>query len=304
MFLLTYHGTLLAEGTGGRLGQIDRHGDLSTALQIGDVVDGRMIVDGALAGYRMEVNEGALSLERAGKYLCAEVDLQSAPANRDSAGPWERFQFVDRAQLAELDRPREADAETRRFAARIEELRAAGEPVRVYFGAGEVPIPGFLNVDIVNLAPDFAQRHPDGYFNFAYIGNRVDVPDDCVDFIFDEDLIEHVSQVEQVQFLAETHRMLKTNCFHRVNTPSFLHAMKINSHFQDGAEGVYTGELRWGHVSIFSHASLREMAELVGYREIVFNGKGGSVSPHAVRDRRPGADRDDVFGNIYADLMK
>ena len=304
MFLLTYHRTLLGTRPDGLIGQIDRHGDLSSAVEAGQLTDGETIADGPLAGLRVTVTDGMVSLDRAGRFLCAEIDRLSVPVNRDAAGPWERFRPIDRADLARLDAPRETDPETRRFAARVKALQEAGEPVKVYFGAGEVPIPGFLNVDIDHLAPEFALQHPEWYFNFPYIGNRVDVPDDCIDFIFDEDLIEHVPQIAQVQYLAETRRMLKPGCFHRVNTPSFLHAMRLHSDFAEGSDGVYTGELRWGHIAIFSHASLKEMAELVGYREIAFNGKGGSVSPHAIDDRRPGADRDDVFGNIYADLLK
>lgn len=59
-----------------------------------------------------------------------------------------------------------------------------------------------------------------------------------------------------------------------------------------------------GHVSIFSPTSLKEIAELIGYKAVVFTTKDHGVSPHAVRDARPKQDRDLILGNIHADLLK
>jgi len=50
--------------------------------------------------------------------------------------------------------------------------------------------------------------------------------------------------------------------------------------------------------------SLKEMAEMVGYRAVVFTTRNCGVSPHAVPDIRPLDDRDPITGNIYADLLK
>ena len=304
MLLLSTHGTVLASGNG-TIHQIERWDELDTAIELDLPRDGEILADGPLTGFRVAMRHGLVTFELDGVFLCAEADRVRAPVDRPSASAWENFRLITTRDLAQLDAsPDNPEKEMARFAARVEQLRAAGEPVKVYFGAGEVPIPGFLNVDILAIAPDFALQYPDWYFIFPYMGNRIDVPDDSIDFIFDEDLIEHTPQIVQIQYLAETRRMLKPGYWHRVNTPSLLHAMKFNSDFGRGADGVYTGELVWGHVALFSHASLKEIAELVGYREVVFNGKGGSVSPHAIPDRRPGADRDAVLGNIYVDLLK
>jgi hypothetical protein len=61
---------------------------------------------------------------------------------------------------------------------------------------------------------------------------------------------------------------------------------------------------QWGHKSILSPASLKELAELVGYREVVFTTKNRGVSSFAVPDFRPAVDRDPIVGNIFADLQK
>ena len=57
------------------------------------------------------------------------------------------------------------------------------------------------------------------------------------------------------------------------------------------------------HFDFFAR-SLKEAAELVGYREIVFTTRHHGISPYAERNVRPGSDRDEIFGNIYADLLK
>jgi hypothetical protein len=82
--------------------------------------------------------------------------------------------------------------------------------------------------------------------------------------------------------------------------------MKRHSRFEDGIEGVYTGEWdHWEHVSLFTRHSLEEMAKLVGYRDVVFNLKNQGVSPYRLHaEARPDADRDPLFGNIFADLLK
>ena len=82
--------------------------------------------------------------------------------------------------------------------------------------------------------------------------------------------------------------------------------MKRHSNFAAGMKGVYTGEWdQWQHISLFTHHSLEEMARLVGYREVVFNQRGQSVSPHRPpQETRPGNDRDEIIGNIFADMLK
>jgi hypothetical protein len=213
---------------------------------------------------------------------------------------------VNQAVLAEYvsEKQLQNTVEIARFRTTIATLIAEKRPIKIYCGCGTVPRPGFLNLDIAVLAPSFALTHPDEYFIFPFADMPWGIPDDCVDYIFHEDFIEHITQLQQIQFLAEALRVLKPGCYHRVNTPNIITAMKTYSNFKDGFRGVYTGELQWGHVSIFSPTSLKEIAELIGYREVIFTTKNHGVSPFAGHDCRPGADRDDIVGNIYADLQK
>jgi len=80
--------------------------------------------------------------------------------------------------------------------------------------------------------------------------------------------------------------------------------MKRHSDFKKGFPGVYTGEEQWGHIAMLSPLVLKEMAEVVGYSEVVFTTRHHGVSPYAEADHRPGSDRDPIKGNIYADLQK
>ncbi len=49
---------------------------------------------------------------------------------------------------------------------------------------------------------------------------------------------------------------------------------------------------------------LEKMATIVGYKNILFNSKGGSVSGIKFLEYRPGPDRHQLTGNVFADLMK
>jgi hypothetical protein len=80
--------------------------------------------------------------------------------------------------------------------------------------------------------------------------------------------------------------------------------MQLQSNFMDGFDGVYTGELRWGHISLFSPNFLRELARMVGYKETLFTIKNQCISPFFDYDIRPNDDRHWEDGNIFVDLKK
>lgn len=206
-----------------------------------------------------------------------------------------------------MRRPGRLEDELRGFSDRIRALGLAGEPVKIQVGFGWSPAPGFVNLDVEPHLDESDHRFDDcDIFFFPYADMRWPIPDECVDFIFHEDFIEHITQKQQIRFLAETLRVLKGGCWHRVSTPCLNASMTRHSHFQDGMDGVYSGEWdNWQHVNLFTRHSLEEVAKMVGYRDVVLNGKNQSVSPHRMnRELRPGEDRDPVFGNIFADLFK
>jgi predicted SAM-dependent methyltransferase len=206
-----------------------------------------------------------------------------------------------------MRRPGSPEEELRGFATCVAGLIQAGQPVKIQVGFGWTPAPGFVKLDVHPLLEESDNRFADvDVFFFPYADMPWPIPDGWVDFIFHEDFIEHISQKQQICFLAETLRVLKEGGWHRISTPCLNASMKRHSRFDEGMAGVYTGEWdNWEHISLFTRHSLEEMAKLVGYRDVVFTGKNQGVSPYSLRTEvRPDRDRDPVFGNIFADLLK
>jgi predicted SAM-dependent methyltransferase len=204
--------------------------------------------------------------------------------------------------------PGSVEQELSLFASKVAELNSRGSPVKIYPGCGDTIAAGFLNIDRKlhpRLKPDDKRWKNCDIFIFPFANMAWPLADDSCDYIFHEDLFEHLSQREQIGFLAETLRVLKRNEFHRVNTPSVVESMRRHSRFTEGFKGVYFQEWdQHGHVSIVSQSSLTEMAKLVGYREVFFNLRNRGLSAHRYADCRPGPDRDPTFGNLFADLLK
>lgn len=198
--------------------------------------------------------------------------------------------------------------ERKAFADKVSELLQNNEPIKIYPGSGDTIAAGFLNLDIVRhpaLRDDDPRWNDRDLYIFPFADAVWPIPDSSVDYVFHEDLFEHLSQMQQICFLAEVLRVLKPGAWHRVNTPCLIQSMKRHSNFSAGFEGVYRDEwTKWGHVSLVSRKILEEMAFLVGYSEVVFNQKNQGVSKFRYPEGRPGSDRHPIFGNVFADLLK
>jgi hypothetical protein len=241
-------------------------------------------------------NELSLSIQDGPLYVCAEPGGQIC-IDRTHCGPWETFS----ANLTELYKP-----ETTRLARIHGGLASSSHPILIHLGPGETPKQGFLNIDgfIHAAGARFKEEFPDNYFVFPFADQSWPFPDNSVDYIYHEDFIEHISQINQWQVMAEALRVLKPGCVHRISTPCIKAAMLRHSDFNLGMEGVYEGERQWGHIAMLTHRSLEEMALAIGYSEVIFTQKNGGTSAFAIKDTRPGDDRDELAGNIFADLIK
>ncbi|OGZ22738.1 MAG: hypothetical protein A3A08_01790 [Candidatus Nealsonbacteria bacterium RIFCSPLOWO2_01_FULL_41_9] len=189
--------------------------------------------------------------------------------------------------------------------------------VKLHFGCGPRVLKGWINIDLAfEPSANYLKYYTDTYYPKAMRGDRNDfyamnliktglpLPDSSVDLIFHEDFLEHLDQKEQVIFLSETLRVLKPGAVHRVNTPNLLTSMREHSHFEQGADGVYTRE--WsgsGHKNILTPKQLEEVARMIGYTNIIFNTRNKSISADIPPEYRPGSDRSEA-GNIFADLIK
>jgi len=306
MHVVTAHGSVVGVDDAASLIQVVyERNQKSNLVDINDSGEDQIFESGPLLGFKLLHAKDGVHFAMESNFLSAEPGNRKLVTNRQVADAWETFFLVSEADLERSPGPpKSAAVEVLRFGMKVSELIAAGKPVKINCGSGPVPRRGYLNLDIEMMAPEFATRYPDEYFIFPFADMPWGISDNCVDYIFHEDFIEHITQLQQIQFLSETWRILRPGCYHRVNTPNLIAAMRRHSDFKAGFKGVYTGEARWGHIAIFSATSLKEIAELVGYREVIFTTRNHGVSPFAEADWRPWSDRDEIVGNIYADLQK
>lgn len=202
------------------------------------------------------------------------------------------------------------EAELERFLGKARKMLDAGEPIYLQVGFGRHPLQGFLNLDIrcrvIENDPlrGVAASFFDTCFIFPWLEGGIGLPDNSIDFVFHEDMYEHLTQRQQYLLLAEMRRLLKPGHVHRVNAPNLEDALIRNSDFSKGAAGVYDEWNKWHHNVVPTKVSLEEQARIVGYSKVHFNQKNGTVSGIKFRERRPGGDRDQMTGNVFADLEK
>lgn len=176
-------------------------------------------------------------------------------------------------------------------------------PLLLHIGCGPRILPKWVNIDLSRAHTKLSS--PEDFYALNLLQTGLPLPDNCCDGIFHEDFIEHIDQKEQVIFLAETLRVMKPGAIHRVNTPNLLNTVGRKSDFKNGKAGVFTPEWdKWVHKSILTPAYLKELALMVGYRDVVFNSKNKSGSRYIPTELRPGTDREDTDSNLFADLIK
>ncbi|MHB8904501.1 MAG: glycosyltransferase [Melioribacteraceae bacterium] len=192
------------------------------------------------------------------------------------------------------------------------------DTLKVHVGCGPRILKGWINIDLAfEPFEKYLQYYTNEFYGAEVRGSKdefiaLDVTkeklpflDNTVDFIFDEDFIEHLTQKEQVLFLAETFRALKPGGIHRVTTPNLSWIMKNNSDFSRGMEGVTQDCWNsWGHKDLLSPKLLKELAEMVGF-ELVVQERGNCLSEFIPKEYRP--DPKTGSGNeshLYADLIK
>lgn len=200
------------------------------------------------------------------------------------------------------------EVEGDRLRAKLDQLQSMELPIYLQFGFGDTPFVDFLNIDVL-LVPKarnaISRQMHERIFLFPWLEKVLPIPNNSVDFIFHQDLFEHLSQMQQFLLLAEARRILKPSCIHRINTPCIANSMRVGSDFSIGFEGVYTEEwTKHGHVNVPTRGIIEEMAHIVGYSHSLFNSKNGSVSGIKFREYRPGPDRNQLTGSIFADLIK
>lgn len=201
---------------------------------------------------------------------------------------------------------------------RLTVLSSLDKELKLHFGCGPRILKGWINIDLVyEPYHNYMQYYTDKYYPEEIRGGQNDfyaiditktgvpLPDESVDVIFHEDFIEHLNQKDTVIFLAETLRVLKKGGVHRVNTPNLLSSMRDHSDFKKGIQGVYAYE--WDHAQHFNILTpdyLKELALMVGYKEVIFTGRNQSTCKLITLEYRPDPRDRPEDGNIFADLIK
>ncbi|HVZ08113.1 class I SAM-dependent methyltransferase [Rhodopila sp.] len=243
-----------------------------------------------------------------GAYLCApparfQEGVEALPIkfNRPQAGAWEALSFISPSE-ATFHASQDYTNETAMKAA-VEKLVAEKKPMCLHFGVGGVIHAGYINVDKWPYFGPFENLK--NYFVYDFTEKTWPIPSESVDYIYSEDFIEHITQRNQVIFLAEAYRTLKPGGIHRISTPDLASAMRYNSNFKLGMEGTYLYEFdQWRHVALFTRGFIEDLGSAIGYSKVLFTEKNGGSSPYAVKDRRPGPDRTWPDGNLFIDLVR
>lgn len=204
--------------------------------------------------------------------------------------------------------PAFAEREIARFVTAVADKVRSKQPTIVLIGPGKD-----VREDGLHITTDISQE----LVTTGWLSNNVErfftfnadrswgIPDSCVDFIYHEDVLEHIGQKAQIKLLAEAFRVLRKGGIHRVNTPCLREAMRVHSRFELGASGVYEQEWdRWGHILLVTHDTMKEYASMIGYSRCFPAMKGFSLSPHFRGDTRPSVDRNAAFGNVIVELIK
>ncbi|PKP57904.1 MAG: hypothetical protein CVT88_08230 [Candidatus Altiarchaeales archaeon HGW-Altiarchaeales-1] len=190
--------------------------------------------------------------------------------------------------------------------------------IKLHIGCGPRILKGWINIDLHYAHyKEYLKYYTDKYYPEEIRGDKSDfyaiditktglpLPDNSVEVIFHEDFIEHLNQRDQIIFLAETLRVLKKGGIHRVNTPNLLVSMSDHSDFSKGISGVYLDE--WNkhiHLNVLTPNILQEIALMVGYKEVFFNGRNQSKSQLIPLEYRPDPNDRPESGNIFADIIK
>ena len=222
------------------------------------------------------------------RHRWADKALNMAAATPKSNGPGARIRAAGRKTFRSLRQV--GSGASRRMPARDPEL-GRDHQIMAYLrdhhirclqiGAGHKHIEGWLSTDLKPADEDTIFLDATEPFPF---------PDDCLDFVFGEHLIEHVSWWDGQRLLAECRRVLRPGGVLRLATPDAARLIDLYRG-EAGAEGEhylqwhhdrFTPRMRthplvvlnhnvraWGHVFLYDAALLRAALCDAGFEGII-----------------------------------
>jgi predicted SAM-dependent methyltransferase len=167
---------------------------------------------------------------------------------------------------------------------------------KLHVGCGSNVLPSWLNTDLV---PDNAG------IAMLNAGEPFPIADNTFDYIYSEHLIEHLNFVQQLSFLKESYRILKTGGKIRIATPDFDFLTRLPEKRHEDFEKVYldwsvntylknipsqivdadnrhvyviNNYFRdWGHQLIHNKSTISKLLSYAGFRNVQFESVGAST---------------------------
>jgi predicted SAM-dependent methyltransferase len=156
---------------------------------------------------------------------------------------------------------------------------ASGEPKKLHLGCGNHLLKGWLNSDILEIEEGMV---------FIDVREKLPFEKNCLDFIFSEHLLEHLTHEEGVHLIAECFRTLKSGGVLRLSTPdlAFLIDLYVSNDLENRdyihwAFDVYWPRREqskalalnyyltsWGHKCIYDYDLLRATFHKAGFKDI------------------------------------
>ncbi|WP_134497810.1 class I SAM-dependent methyltransferase [Microvirga pakistanensis] len=181
-----------------------------------------------------------------------------------------------------------ADPQAKRIASKVRLLSAWLKPDDVFLevGCGDAAlsfaladrVAATIGMDVTDALVDFASA-PENFRFLKTPGVEIALPDASVDFIYSNQLMEHLHVEDAVDQLREIARVLKPGRRYMCVTPSRVTGPHdISCYFDDVATGFHMREYDYGSMkSLFLKAGFRRVQFM-----IVVNGRRLATPPYAV----------------------
>lgn len=194
-------------------------------------------------------------------------------------------------------------------AARLKRLVAQAAPGEawLHLGCGKRPLRRWINIDVLPYAPG-----PDVLWDLR---RPFPLPDDSIDLIYSEDLIEHLEFAKGRQLLGECYRVLRPGGMMRLLTPNlrpvaeayvqrspeFLAWYGARYGTASYAELLNHALRSWGHVFVYDDELLAQELGAIGFS---LEGQSVNESSHPILRGLDRAEVRESAYRLYFDCLK
>ena len=162
-------------------------------------------------------------------------------------------------------------------------LRRAAPPLKLCLGSGAAPLAGWINIDL--------ERPADVVLDLRF---GIPLPDESVDFIYSEHLVEHLTLDEGLAHFAECRRLLKPGGVLRIATPDLAELVKDystdwrrhdwvrwpgNEWIDTGTRMLNMAVRAWGHQYMYDYDELKLRLSQAGFESVCRAEIATSVHP-------------------------